>query len=105
VTVVNWSDFALDDLDEIRHYISKDSPYYAREFIEKIFDTTDRLSLYPLSGRLVPEADDEVTREIIVQGYRVMYSVEPECVLVLAVMHGSRNLLNPDNQPWNKKES
>ena len=34
------------------------------------------------------------------QGYRVMYRLEVDQVLILAVMHGSRSLGNPDNQPW-----
>ncbi len=98
--IVNWSDLALDDLEDIKHYISKDSPFYAREFIELIFTTAERLVDFPLSGREVPEAEDKSIREVIVQSYRVMYRVEPNCVLMLAVIHGSRDLTNPKNQPW-----
>ena len=97
---VEWSDLALDDLDEVARYIGRDSPFYAREFVERIFDTTDRLAIFPLGGRLVPESEDDQTREVIVQGYRVMYAIEDDRVLILAVMHGSRDLGNPDNQPW-----
>lgn len=49
---------------------------------------------------MIPEADDKTLREIIVRGYRVMYRLEDERVLILAVMHGSRDLSRPDNQPW-----
>ena len=97
---VEWSDLALDDLDEVARYIGRDSPFYAREFVERIFDTTDRLAIFPLSGRLVPESEDDQTREVIVQGYRVMYAIEDDRVLILAVMHGSRDLGNPSIQPW-----
>ena len=89
---VDWSDMALDDLDDITRYIGKDSTYYAREFAERVFGTTDRLADFPLSGRAVPETEDKNIREVIVQGYRIMYSVEASCILILAVMHGSRNL-------------
>lgn len=98
--IVNWSDFALDDLEDIKHYISKDSPFYAREFIDLIFTTAERLVDFLLSGREVPEAEDKSIREVIVQSYRVMYRVEPSCILMLAVMHGSRDLTSPKNQPW-----
>ena len=98
--IVNWSDLALDDLEDIKHYISKDSLFYAREFIDLIFTTAERLVDFPLSGREVPEAEDKSIREVIVQSYRVMYRVETNCVLMLAVMHGSRDLTNPKNQPW-----
>jgi ParE toxin of type II toxin-antitoxin system, parDE len=41
--IIEWSDFALEDLEDIKHYIAKDSPYYAREFIERIFSASERL--------------------------------------------------------------
>lgn len=43
---VDWSNPALDDLDDIVRYISKDSPYYAREFTERVFDRTDKLGAF-----------------------------------------------------------
>lgn len=98
--IVDWSDFALDDLEDIKRYISKDSPFYARELIDLVFTTTERLVDFPFSGREVPEAEDKAIREVIVQLYRVMYRVEPSRVIMLAVMHGSRDLTNPKNQPW-----
>jgi plasmid stabilization system protein ParE len=97
---VEWSQPARDDLDDLVQYISRDSVRYAHNFAEKILMATRRLGTFPESGRTVPEDEEQQTREIIVQGYRVMYSVEPDHVLVLAVMHGSRNLYNPNNQPW-----
>lgn len=39
--IIEWSDFALDDLEDIQHYISKDSPYYAREFVDLVFTTAE----------------------------------------------------------------
>lgn len=99
---VEWSDLALDDLDEVARYIGRDSPFYAREFVERIFDTTDRLAIFPLSGRLVPESEDDQTREVIVQGYRVMYAIEDDRVLILAVMHGSRDLSGQEKKLWEK---
>ena len=38
---------------------------------------------------MIPEAEDKTLREIIVQGYRTMYRLEADRVLVLAVMHGA----------------
>ncbi len=74
---VDWSEPALDDLDDVTRYIAKDSPYYATEFAERIFHTVDRLIDFPLSGRSVPEAKDSSIREAIIQGYRIMYYIEP----------------------------
>jgi toxin ParE1/3/4 len=98
--LVEWSDLAREDLDDLVEYISRDSAFYAQLFGEKVVLATRRLKDFPESGRRIPEADDDSLREIIVQGYRVMYRLDANGVLILAVMHGSRDLSNPENQPW-----
>lgn len=100
---VEWSDPARADLDDLVRYISKDSAYYARLFAERILHATRRLKDFPESGRAIPEAEDDLLREIIVQGYRVMYRLEPDRALVLAVMHGSRSVDGEQNKPWETK--
>lgn len=97
---VEWSDFARDDLANVVAYISRDSAFYGKTFGEKTVLATRRLRDFPESGRMIPEAENKTLREIIVQSYCVMYQIEEDRVLILAVMHGSRNLRNPDNQPW-----
>ena len=97
---VEWSDCARDALHSLVAYISRDSAFYAKTFGEKIVLATRRLKDFPQSGRMIPEADDKTLREIIVRGYRVMYRLEDERVLILAVIHGNRDLSRPDNQPW-----
>ncbi len=99
---VDWSDLALDDLDDIVRYIAKDSPYYAREFADRIFATSDRLKDFPYSGRYVPEAENETIREVIMQSYRIIYRAETDRILVLAVIHGSRDLGGAKKTPWDK---
>jgi len=100
---IEWSDFARDDLDDLVEYINKDSALYARQFGEKVVLATRRLANFPESGRRIPEADNNSLREIIVQGYRVMYRFEADVVLILAVMHGSRDLTNPKQKPWENR--
>ena len=97
---VEWSDLARDDLDDLVRYISRDSAFYARRFGQKVVLATRRLKEFPESGRMIPEADDKSLREIIVQGYRVIYRLEAERVLVLAVMHGSRDVAGQEKKPW-----
>jgi toxin ParE1/3/4 len=98
--LIEWSNLALDDVQDIHDYIRKDSPYYANLFVELIFQTTDRLSDFPKSGRVIPECDHENWREVVVGDYRIMYIIKPENILILAVMHCSRDMTNPKNQPW-----
>ena len=49
---------------------------------------------------MIPEAEDKTLREIIVQGYRVMYRLETGRVLILSVMHGSRDVAGQEKKPW-----
>ncbi len=100
---VEWSDYASDDLDELVRYISRDSEIYARLFAERVVLTTQRLKDFPESGRMIPEVENQTLREIIVQGYRVMYRVETDRVLVLAVMHGSRDIARQEIKPWKER--
>lgn len=44
---------------------------------------------------------DYLHREVICKGYRVIYLVVTDDRLdILGVVHGSRDLMNADNQPW-----
>lgn len=100
---VEWSDLARDDLDDLVRYISRDSAFYARRFGQKVVLATRRLREFPESGRMIPEAEDRSLREIIVQGYRVMHRLEPDRVLILAVMHGSRDVAGQEKKPWEEE--
>lgn len=53
---IEWTDLALDDLEDLRDHIGRDSPYYARRFLERVFDALENLQNHPQIGRLVPEA-------------------------------------------------
>lgn len=97
---VDWSDPARDDLDDLVRHISRDSAFYARLFAERIVLSTRALGSFPESGRVIPEAEDRTLREIIVQGYRVMYRLEPNRVPILAVMHGRRDVGGMPSKPW-----
>ena len=97
---IEWTDPALDDLTVIRDYIAKDSPFYAHNFIERIFNTTESLIDHPKLGRPVPEAERDDIRELIYQGYRIIYRLLDEMIQVIAVIHGSRLLADDSNSPW-----
>lgn len=35
---IEWTEPALDDVAGIQAYIAKDSPFYARQFVERLFE-------------------------------------------------------------------
>ena len=92
---VIWAPSALIDLKEIRKYIARDSLHYAKKFIENAFNATERLSIFPKSGRIVPEIGNPNIREIGHGSYRIIYELINNEVYVVAVVHGRRLL--PDD--------
>jgi len=44
---VDWSPRALTDVEEIAHFIEKDSPFYAQAVVTKIIRSTAKLSDFP----------------------------------------------------------
>ncbi|MGH8608451.1 MAG: type II toxin-antitoxin system RelE/ParE family toxin [Gammaproteobacteria bacterium] len=87
---VDWSPEAAEDVEAIAEYISRDSGFYARAVVRKILDVSRSLGEFPKIGRIVPEFDDENTRERFVYSYRLVYHIEKERILVVAVIHGKR---------------
>lgn len=90
--VVAWSPEALEDVDDIAGYIARDSVFYAAAVVEKPLAVASGLSLFPHSGRIVPELNQPDIRERFVYSYRLIYRIEPERILVAAVIHGKRLL-------------
>jgi len=89
---LNWSEEALEDLESIATYIEKDSPVYAKAVVSKFFEKVEILKTNPHLGRKVPETNSEIIREIFVYSYRLIYTLEENSILVLAVIHGKRLL-------------
>jgi toxin ParE1/3/4 len=89
---VSWSARALRDVEAIADYIALDSPAYAKAVVKRIVNVTRTLSSFPNSGRTVPEFQDPQIREVFAYSYRVIYRLDKEDVLVVAVIHGKRDL-------------
>ena len=90
MTRVRWTDQAVEDLRAIREFIERDSPRYGRLVVERLFDATQRLEAFPLSGRVVPEVGRDDVRETILGEYRIVYRLKGETALLLTVFRSSR---------------
>lgn len=89
---VIWTEIAIEDIRLIHEYISKDSKRYADRFIEKIINRVTQLENFPRSGRVVPEFDSELIRELIEGNYRIVYKITADQVAVVRVHHAARQL-------------
>lgn len=89
---VIWSPQALQDLRAIIEYIRQDSPQAADRVARVIRNGTQRLTRFPMSGRLLPEFPESALREVLVRSYRIIYDPTADRVEILTVVHGSRDL-------------
>jgi plasmid stabilization system protein ParE len=85
---------AIQDLEEIVRYISFNDPRAAERLGYALIDAALSLATFPEHGRLVPEFNDDATRELIHGSYRIVYRVDPErqAVFVSRFWHAARLL-------------
>lgn len=89
---VRWSHTAASDLEEICAYIGRDSLRYASLFAQRLIASTRRIGQFPEFGRMVPEYCDPAIREVIYQGYRVVYRLRAEAVEIVQICHAAKRL-------------
>jgi addiction module RelE/StbE family toxin len=90
---IKWTNFAIDNLNDIGDYIEKNSFRYAEITVNKLFDATFILEQNPLAGRIVPEFDNKNIRELIRGSYRIIYRVLNETRIDIITVHHSARLL------------
>ena len=89
---IEWTEPALNDLNEIAEYIALDKPNAAKKFVQSAFRTVDRLKDFPESGKKPLELSETNYREVIAGPCRIFYRVEGRLVFILYVMRGEREL-------------
>lgn len=85
-----WSPQAVEDVESIRDYISRDSPQFGLLTAQRLVEAVERLGRFPESGRIVPEFADPNLREILWRNYRIVYRTTTTAVEIVAVFHGAR---------------
>ncbi len=92
---VLWTRTARRDLDAIVTYIATDSIENALSVLDRLQKRADSLTTAAESGRLVPELRSigvHQYRELVERPWRIVYRIEPDSVMVLAVLDGRREL-------------
>ena len=89
---LRWTLQAAEDLAAIKDFIGRDSPTYARQVVEQLYEAAGRLVAFPDIGRIVPERGQPNIREILRPPYRVIYRREAQLVEILTIHHSSRLL-------------
>jgi len=93
MAIVKWTDFAVDNLVDIGEYIGKDSIKYAKIVVKYLFTSTDILKRHPYIGKMVPEFNNPIIRELVRGSYRIIYRIVDEKQIDIITVHHSARLL------------
>jgi addiction module RelE/StbE family toxin len=92
---VRWTRTAQRDLNAIVSYIAEDSTENALAVLDRLQRRAETLSDNAERGRVLPElsvVDVHQYRELIERPWRLVYRIEPDAVLIMAVLDGRRDL-------------
>ena len=85
------SDLADADLAEIYQYIAERSPAGADSFVREIARRFENLGMFPFIGRERSMLFRGM-RSVVVHPYVVFYTVEPDGIVIMRVLHGRRDI-------------
>lgn len=91
-----WSPLAVERLEDIFEYLSKDNRAAAQKLVERIIKKIDSLSKFPERGRKVPEINREDIREVFEGEYRLIYRISSKKVFVLTIRNFKQLLPDKD---------
>jgi addiction module RelE/StbE family toxin len=89
---VIWMPQTYEDLESIFNFIYRDSPNYASSFVEEIIKSGETLHSLYNRGRIVPEKNSLLVREIFVKEFRLIYTINEKEIHIITVIHGRRDL-------------
>ncbi|MBW7897565.1 Toxin RelE2 [Candidatus Brocadiaceae bacterium B188] len=90
---LHWTDTAIEQLSAIHAYYKQNSPTYAQRIVDRLTRRSQQIINFPLSGRIVPEMNIPQIREVVEGPYRIIYYIKTDQIDVLAVIHGSQQIL------------
>jgi len=89
---VGWPYVVLGNLIETNKYIASENPEAARKVINDIFETGNKIKVFPEKGRIVTEIRRKNIREVFCYEYRIIYKIESNRIYVLTVLHMKQRL-------------
>ncbi len=72
---INWTKQSIEDINNIATFISKDSLKYAKIQVERTFLRTEILHSHLEAGKIVPETNNKMIRELLAGYYRIVYKI------------------------------
>lgn len=90
---ISFSKSAIEDLEGIKtYYWEQGVPQIGKDFILAIIEHIETLSTHPDMGRIVPEFNDKLIRELIYPPFRVVYLRNNKSIKIIRVWRSERLL-------------
>ena len=94
---ISFSKSAIGDLESIKeYYLDQGVPQIGQNFVTEIVERIETLSTHPDIGRVVPEFNDELIRELIHSPFRIVYLRESKLINIIRVWRSERLLNLPE---------
>jgi plasmid stabilization system protein ParE len=93
---LRWTEQAVDQLGAIAEYVSRSSPVYAEQLVQRLVHRLEQVRAFPESGAPVPEAAAHAVRQVLEWPYRIIYRPRSDVIEVLAVVHVRRDRPSTD---------
>lgn len=82
---------ALDDLSDIARWVARDNPARARSFVAELRSRCSGLSKYTRRFPIIMLHGRGEIRKRAIKDYLIFYLVHEDGVLILRIVHGSRD--------------
>ncbi|MBI5641259.1 MAG: type II toxin-antitoxin system RelE/ParE family toxin [Nitrospirae bacterium] len=93
---LSFAESAIADLEAVGIWFKEQGAQEAgQKLISDVISQTERLSLFPDSGRVVPEFGVESLREIIYPPFRIVYRREEGRIIIVRIWRSERLLKLP----------
>ena len=88
---VRFTARALEDLDDVFDFISKDSAAFASKTIGELMGVARTLTKFPYLGRLYMRPDGVQYRVKVHRNYRIAYQIMSDRIEILSIQHIARD--------------
>jgi plasmid stabilization system protein ParE len=98
---IKYTKQAKDQLLKIKKFIALDNKLLAIKYLTKIKRKVEMLSMFPYVGKINSTLNSKNVRDYIVCGYKVIYKVNVEAILIVAIY---KNIIFNEKTISNKEQ-
>ena len=96
---IRFAGSALEDIESIRDFYGRQGvPEVGERIVRRLMERIETLGDHPDMGRIVPEFQQALLRELLHPPFRIVYRREAEQVRIVRVWRSERWLELPDGE-------